>query len=473
MAAQDALEYIESNFDQSVDRLSKWLEIPSIGTDPAHQQDCVKAAQWLADQLNEIGLSSQLCKTPGQPVVMAHYPGPANYTGPHILFYGHYDVQPADPVDLWQSPPFQPTIRDSTHGGKCIVARGAVDDKGQVLTFVEALRAWKQSTGEIPCRITCLIEGEEESGSVNLNNFLTAMKNKISGNQNPAGSPCDFVLVSDTGMWDINTPAITSSLRGLVYVEITVHGPNHDLHSGAAGGCVPNPINELTRILGKLHCPETRKVNLPGFYDDVLPITTDMRKEWESLGYDERGFLKECGLTTPIGEIGYSTLERQWARPTCDINGIYGGYTGKGAKTVITTHASAKVSFRLVPNQDPAKITREFEKWVREQLPADCNLDFTDHGSGKPYVVSSDLPYTAIAQNSLEEAIGKKAVKIGTGGSIPVVESFKSILGLDTLLIGFGLEDDRVHSPNEKFELKCYKMGQRAHAVMLQRFAEM
>jgi len=464
------LDHLESKFDHSVSHLSDWLRIPSIGTDPAHDDDTRKAGQWLVDDLTSIGLQAKLAETPGHPVVLAHHPGPDNYTGPHILFYGHYDVQPPDPLDLWDSPPFEPVIVDSPNG-KRLVARGSSDDKGQVMMFVEALRAWKDATGQIPCRVTCLIEGEEESGSVNLNQFLTDQKNRLVGSDAPNGAPCDVVIVSDTGMWDINTPAITTMLRGLIYVEFTIHGPSHDLHSGMGGGCVPNPINELTRILGKLHDPETRKVMVPGFYDDVEPISDELRTEWESLGFDETEFLTECGLTHPLGESGYSTLQRQWIRPTCDINGIVGGYTGKGAKTVIPAHASAKVSFRLVPNQNPEKITRSLEKWVRDQLPPDCRLDMIDHGSGRPFVLAPDQPYLATVQKSLELALNKRPVLIGCGGSVPVVESFKSILGLDSLLVGFALSDDRIHSPNEKFDLKCFKMGQLSHAVILNQLA--
>ncbi|MBL1217214.1 MAG: M20/M25/M40 family metallo-hydrolase [Planctomycetes bacterium] len=467
---QDVLAQLDQVFDSSVSRLAQWLSIPSVGTDPACNDDTRRAGQWLVDQLSAIGLEAQLAETPGHPVVMAHHPGPVGYAGPHILFYGHYDVQPADPLDLWKSPPFEPVIEDGPTG-KRIVARGAADDKGQVMTFVEALRAWKDVTGEIPCRITCLVEGEEESGSVNLDNFLTDQREALVGT-GAANGPCDFVVVSDTGMWDSNTPALTTMLRGLIYLEFILHGPSHDLHSGMAGGCVPNPINELTRIFGRLHDAD-RCIQIPGFYDDVQPLSDALRAEWEALGFDEQGFLTECGLTEDVGEYGYSLLERQWGRPTCDINGIVGGYTGKGAKTVIPATASVKVSCRLVPNQDPDKITQSFIEWVKAQVPPACKLEVLDHGSGRPFVMAPDSPYVEVARAGLEEDLGKRPVLMGCGGSIPVVESFKRILGLDALLVGFGLSDDRVHSPNEKFDLKCFNLGQRTHAALLSRFAGM
>ncbi|MCC6909309.1 MAG: dipeptidase [Phycisphaerales bacterium] len=462
------LNHLDSQFDASVERLSDWLRIPSVSTDPAFKPDCRRAAQWLADDLKSIGFTASLRDTKGHPVVFAHHPGPKGYEGPHLLFYGHYDVQPPDPLELWDSPPFEPEIVEGPHGQR-IVARGAVDDKGQVMTFVEACRAWNEAGGGVPCRITCVIEGEEECGSVNLHEFLKQSRDELVGRDAP-GSPCDFAVVSDTGMWDVNTPAITYSLRGLVYLEVFLYGPSRDLHSGLYGGCVPNPINELARIIGLLHDGD-RRITLPGFYDDVLPLTKQERQAWAALDFDERAFLDEAGLSQGYGEAGYSLLERQWGRPTCDVNGIKGGYIGQGAKTVISSSASAKISFRLVPDQDPKKITAAFRKWIESQLAPGCRVEVVDHGIGRPCLTPIDHPAMAAARAALKEAMGREAVLIRSGGSIPIVEGFKSVLGLETLLIGFGLNDDRVHSPNEKFELACFRNGQRSHAVLLQRLA--
>lgn len=467
MAEHDAvLAYLAEHSDAAVERLVEWLAIPSISTDPEYADECRRAGQWLVDDLTSLGFDAGLRETPGHPIVMGHHPGPEGYSGPHMLFYGHYDVQPADPLELWESPPFEPQVVDGPRGQR-IIARGAVDDKGQVRSFMEALRAWKETTGTVPCRITVLVEGEEESGSVNLDNFLEAHKNELVGADAP-NTPCDLVVVSDTAMWDINTPAITNAVRGLVYTEVILHGPSRDLHSGLYGGAVINPINELVRILGRLHDGDQR-VTLPGFYDDVDALSDDEKRDWASLNFDEKGFLGEIGYDKPYGEKGFNTLERRWARPTCDINGIKGGYIGEGAKTVIATHASAKVSFRLVPHQDPKKIEAAFKAWIESQAPEGCRVEFLQHGTGRPCVTPTDRWFMPLAKECLEMASNKKAVTIRSGGSIPVVESFDSILGLDTLLLGFGLSDDRVHSPNEKFERGCFEIGQRSHAMFMGR----
>lgn len=470
------LDRLDTDFEGSVRRLADWLKIPSVSTDPAYKTDCKRAADWLVADLKSLGFKAEARQTPGHPVVFGNYPGPkggTGYAGPHILFYGHYDVQPADPQELWESGPFEPVIKEGPRGRR-IVARGAVDDKGQVMTFVEAMRAWKAVVGEIPCRVTMLIEGEEESSSVNLERFLHETRDELVGRKAKAdgGTECDFVLVSDTEMWDENTPAITTSLRGLAYTEVILQGPSHDLHSGGFGGAVYNPINEMTEILGQLH-DRDRRVTIPGFYDKVRPISSAQRMRWNGLGFDEAQFLKEVGLDRSVGETGYSVLERIYARPTCDINGIRGGYIGVGAKTVIGSSCAAKVSFRLVPDQEPAEIRDLFRAWFEARVPAGCKWKFLDHGTGRPYLVDEKHPYLGTAAAALREATGREPVYIGTGGSIPVVHTFKSVLGLDTLLVGFGLEDDRVHSPNEKFELKCFAIGQKSHATLLGRVAEM
>ncbi|HRQ75411.1 MAG TPA: dipeptidase [Phycisphaerales bacterium] len=459
-----AIHQAETNFDSSVARLSALLSIPSISTDSAYDAETRRAAQWLADELAAIGFDAAVHPTKGHPMVVAKYASPAGRQArvPTILYYGHYDVQPPDPLELWDSPPFEPTVVDGAHG-KRIIARGAVDDKGQLMTFVEAFRAWKEANGELPVNITVMLEGEEESGSPSLDPFLKSAKDELAA---------DVCVVCDTGMWDINTPAITYMLRGLVYIEVTLHGPSHDLHSGMYGGALVNPINALCRVLAQLH-DDAGRVQVPGFYDDVLPLGEAERAQWNSLGFDEKEFLGSAGMKTPFGEKGCSTLERTWSRPTCDINGIYGGYIGKGAKTVIGSHASAKLSCRLVANQNPRKIYDGLVKFFESRTPPDCRWEIKSHGISPAIRVPTESPYLEAARKGLKETYNKDAVLIGSGGSIPVVGSIQQILGFDSLLVGFGLDDDRVHSPNEKFELRCYEMGIKSHIRMLEQFASL
>ncbi|MEO0484099.1 MAG: M20/M25/M40 family metallo-hydrolase, partial [Planctomycetota bacterium] len=393
--------------------------------------------------------------------------GSAGYRGPHVLFYGHYDVQPADPIELWESGPFEPVVKPADGAGpdavgERIVARGACDDKGQVATFLEALRAWKDVTGEAAggVRFTVLLEGEEESGSVNLERFVQAHKGRL--------GECDVCLISDTGMLGRGKPAITYGVRGLSYTEITLHGPDQDLHSGLWGGRAPNPLNELTKVLGQLWDAD-RKVTIPGFYDTVRPIEDMERAEWNKLGVDAAAALKTIGLgpDADVGEAGFTATEREWARPTAEINGIIGGYTGAGAKTVIPSSASAKVSFRLVADQDPDDIRDRFFRWLDERTPAGCRWEKVDHGGGHPATVSTESPVLDAARRALKQASDVDAALIKSGGSIPVAGLLKSGLGIETIFMGFGLEDDRVHSPNEKFELSCFKLGVRSHAAFI------
>ncbi len=454
------LQQTEAEFDQSRENLFALLRIPSISAQPAHKEDCVRAAEWWREQLTGLGLRAELRPTPGHPVVVGHCDGPADYQGPHVLFYGHYDVQPVDPLDLWTTPPFEPQLVDGPRG-KRFVARGAVDDKGQTLMFLEALRAWRSVGGGIPARITVLIEGEEEVGSVNLEAFLAAQRDDLKS---------DLALISDTGMWDVDTPAITTRLRGMAYFEVTLKAASRDLHSGLYGGSALNPINALTHILGELH-DENGRIQLPGFYDRVKPVTNAQRAQWDSLGFDEAAFLGSIGLSAPVGERGYAALERLWARPTADINGIWGGYTGPGSKTVIAAEACAKVSFRLVPGQDPDEVFDQFQRFVTERLPVGAKAEFALHSGSPGIEMNLDTPWVRAAQTVLAEEYGKPAVLMGSGGSIPVVMSLKKVLGIDSLLIGFGLDDDQVHSPNEKFEQRCFYHGIRSHARLLAKFA--
>jgi acetylornithine deacetylase/succinyl-diaminopimelate desuccinylase-like protein len=454
---QDVLSRIDNELDASLDRLFELLRLPSISTDPAHNADCRHAADWLVGQLAQFGFEASVRETGGQPMVVA--PGGAK-RGPHVLFYGHYDVQPPDPLELWESPPFEPHLAEGPHG-KRIVGRGTSDDKGQLMTFLEACRAWFEVAGELPLKVTVLIEGEEESGSTNLGPFLEAHRDELAA---------DVALVCDTGMYDRHTPAITMMLRGLLLEEVIVTGPGRDLHSGLYGGAARNPIRVLTRILADLHRPDGR-VQVPGFYDGVNELPEDIRAQWASLEFDEAGFLGEVGLSVPAGEEGRSVLEQIWARPTCDVNGIVGGYTGTGTKTVIPSVASAKVSFRLVGDQNPARIRKAFRDFVRERLPADCSVDFIAHGGSPALTLDTGHPMVSPAAAALEDEFGRRPVMMGSGGSIPIVGSFKRSLGMDAIMIGFGLDDDRIHSPNEKYELSSYHHGTRAWARILQSLA--
>jgi acetylornithine deacetylase/succinyl-diaminopimelate desuccinylase-like protein len=377
-----------------------------------------------------------------------------------VLYYGHYDVQPVDPLELWHTPPFEPQLVEGPHGPR-FVARGAVDDKGQSTMIMEALRAWHDAGGGIPAKLTLVIEGEEETGSRNLEPFLVANKNTLAS---------DIAVISDTNMWDIDTPAVTTRLRGMCYCEVTLTAANRDLHSGLFGGSAMNPINVLTTILGELQDANGR-IQLPGFYDQVKPISNAQRAQWDALHFDEAAFLGSIGLTKPIGERGYSALERLWARPTADINGIWGGYTGDGSKTVIASEASAKVSFRLVADQDPKEVETQFQRFINDRLPPGAGATFQTHSSSRGIEVNTDQPWVQAALSVMTEEYGKPAILMGCGGSVPVVNSLHRVLGIDTLLLGFGLDDDQVHSPNEKFEQRCFHKGMRSHARLLAKFA--
>lgn len=454
---EQVLARLEAGRDQSLARLKAILRLPSIGTDPAYQAETRACAEWLVAELAGLGFAASLRPTKGQPMVVAHHPGPpgADANLPHVLYYGHYDVQPAEPLELWTSPPFEPRVVEAEHGPR-IVARGAVDDKGQVMTFIEAMRAWHGVTGSLPVRVTVFLEGEEESGSPSLEPFLAAHRDELRA---------DVCVVSDTGLWDIDTPALATLLRGLMYLELTLHGPSHDLHSGLYGGAVANPLNLLTRILGQLH-DEAGRVQLPGFYDDCVDLSAEAA-EWAALAADEPAFLASVGLQVPHGEAGRSLLERLWARPTCDLNGVWGGYTGPGSKTVIPAKASAKLSFRLVPGQAPAKIQASLARFLAARTPPDCRWQIDNLGSGPALRMPRESRYLRAAQAALAQTFGRPAVMIGMGGSIPAIEAIKRLLGMDSILMGFGLIDDRVHSPNEKFELRCFHQGMRAHARLL------
>lgn len=458
---QPVLDRIDADFDHSLERLFALLRIKSISADPAFAGDCKAAADHLAKDIATLGFKAEVRPTAGHPAIVARANGGAAGR-PHVLFYGHYDVQPVDPLNLWHRPPFEPAVVDHADGRKIIVARGAEDDKGQLMTFVEACRAWKSVTGSLPVDITIIIEGEEEVGSKNFVPFLE---------QNKAELTADFALVCDTGMWDRNTPAITTSLRGLLYDEVKIKAANRDLHSGIFGGGAQNPIRVLTRILGGLF-DDNGHITIPGFYDGVKDLPPDILAQWKNLNLTPDSFLKPIGLSLPAGEKDRLLIEQISSRPTCDVNGIIGGYTGEGSKTVIPAEASAKISFRLVPGQDPERIRKAFREYVTSRLPGDCKAEFTDHSSGAAIALDWNMKPLAAARRALTDEWGKEALLIGSGASIPIVTDFKRTLGLDSVLVGFGLDDDNIHSPNEKYDLRSFHKGIRSWARILAAFAE-
>lgn len=455
------LDRVDADFDNSLERLFALIRIKSISADPAFIEDCKKAAQHLAGEIEALGFDAEVRPTAGHPAVVAKARGNTG-NRPHILFYGHYDVQPVDPLELWHRPPFEPVVTKHADGRDIIVARGAQDDKGQLSTFVEACRAWVNVTGSLPIDLTICIEGEEEVGSKNFVPFLEANKKDLAA---------DFAVVCDTGMWDSNTPAITTALRGLVYEEVKITAANRDLHSGIYGGGARNPIRVLTNILGKLH-DDNGRITIPGFYDGVQDLPTQILQQWKGLGLTPETFLKPIGLSIPAGEKGRELIEQVTSRPTCDINGIVGGYIGEGSKTVIASHASAKVSFRIVEGQDPGKIRDAFRAFVTSQLPGDCTAEFLDHSNAPAIALDWNMKPLAAAKHALTDEWGKEALLIGSGASIPIVADFKRTLGLDSLLIGFGLDDDNIHSPNEKYDLKSFHKGIRSWARIIAALAE-
>jgi acetylornithine deacetylase/succinyl-diaminopimelate desuccinylase-like protein len=454
MALDRVLSAIDGNLDRSLERLFALMRIESVSTDPAFAKHCRAAAEWLAKELSGLGLDAGVRETKGHPMVVAHSKSPD--AGPHVLFYGHYDVQPADPVDLWETPAFEPQLK-TVAGRKAVVGRGSADDKGQLMTFVEALRAFVETEGKPPVRVTIMLEGEEETGSPSLLPFIEAHKAELQA---------DIALVCDTDMWNDTTPAITTMLRGLMLEEVIVKAADRDLHSGLFGGAAINPIRVLGKIVASIHDTEGR-IQIPGFYDGAGELDSEIRAQWQSLEFSEAKFLGEIGLRVPAGEKGRHVLEQLWSRPTCDVNGIIGGYTGTGSKTVIPAQAAAKFSFRLVGAQNPQAIRDAFRDFVRAQLPADCKAEFLSHGASPALQLPLDSPYLQKAREALAAEWGTPAVLKGSGGSIPIVGNFKRDLGMDSLLIGFGVDDDRIHSPNEKYNLSSFHKGARSWARIL------
>jgi acetylornithine deacetylase/succinyl-diaminopimelate desuccinylase-like protein len=456
-AVERVLARLASDEDAALERLFRLLTIPSVSTDPIHHEDCVKAAEWCAAVLAEIGFTARVEPTLGKPMVVAHWRKPHTGSRRHVLFYGHYDVQPPDPLELWHASPFDPRLVEDPRHGQVIVARGASDDKGQLMTFIEAVRAWIGEHGDLPVDVSVLIEGEEESGSPSLAPFLAAHGEELKA---------DIALVCDTGQWDAETPAITAFLRGLAFSEITVSGPSRDLHSGLYGGPALNPLHVLAAILAALH-DETGRVAIDGFYDGVPAPSPAQIEAWNKLGFDAAGFLGEVGLTTPAGEKGFGVLEQLWSRPTVEINGIAGGYGGPGSKTVIPAQAIAKLSFRLVPGQDPGKIIAALHRFVEARLPADASVAYAHEGGSPAIGFDTAAPPFRAATRALRAEWDKPPAIIGCGASIPIVESFRSGLGMDSLLVGFALEDDRIHAPNEKYNVTSFTKGARSWARIL------
>ena len=456
MSLDAVLAHIDQNLESATDRLMELLRIESISTDSKYAKECQKAADWLVKDLQSIGFTADSRQTPGHPMVVAHGEG----EGTHVLFYGHYDVQPVDPLNLWRRPPFDPAIED-TPNGKVIRGRGSSDDKGQLMTFVEACRAWKAVTGKLPTKVSLFFEGEEESGSPSLVPFMQ---------ENAEELRADIALICDTGMVEPDTPTIVTMLRGMIKEEIKITGPSKDLHSGMYGGPAANPIHVLTKALAALH--DNGRVTLDGFYDDVPELPEQVAEQWRNLDFDAEKFLGDVGLSVPAGEPGRSVLEQIWSRPTCEVNGIWGGYTGEGFKTVLPSEAHAKVSFRLVGNQDPEKIRAAFRAHINTHLPADCTAEFLSESGTRAATMEISNPAFEAARAALSDEWGKPGVFAGCGGSIPIAGFFQDIVGVQSMLIGFGQDDDSIHSPNEKYDMRSFHKGMRSWARILDALAD-
>ena len=440
-------QYLQSQAERYEEELCELLRIPSISADANRRDDIRRAADWVADQFSRLGLQTEVIPTAGNPLVLAQSPPLAG--APTALVYGHYDVQPPDPLEKWQSPPFEPVRRDGN-----LYARGATDDKGQMFTHVKSTEAWIKVAGRLPINLKFLIEGEEEVGSESLETFISGHPERLA---------CDCVVISDGGQFAPGIPAITYGLRGIAYYELRLTGPNRDLHSGSFGGSVTNPANALAKILSGM-IDERGKIQVPGFYDDVVPLSRRERRQFAALKFNEEEYFKQIGVDGAIGEKGYTVLERRWARPTFDINGLWSGYQGEGAKTILPAAAGAKFSFRLVPRQDPAKITAGLKWRLAELCPPGIQVELLDFHGSPGVMIPLDSPYVEAAARAIRHAFGRLPVYTREGGSIPIVATFYKALKADTLLLGWGQDDDNTHSPNEKFALADFHRGIKASA---------
>jgi len=447
--------FLDQNGARFVEELKELLRIPSISADPEHRPDMRRAAEFVSAQLTQAGVESRIFPTDGHPIVYGQWLK-AGAAAPTVLVYGHYDVQPPDPLDKWTTPPFEPTVRDGH-----LYARGSSDDKGQMFTHVKSVEAWLKTAGQLPVNVKFLIEGEEEVGSESLDKFVHAERERLK---------CDVVVVSDSSQYAPGIPAITYGLRGILACEVTLIGPNRDLHSGVFGGSVANPCNGLARLVARLH-DDRGRIQIPGFYDDVIPLTPRERKQFAALPFNEEAYLKDLGAIAAWGEADFTTTERRWARPTCDVNGLYGGYSGPGSKTIVPSRATAKITCRLVPNQNHEKLLPAVEQFLRDNCPPGLRLEFTPQHGCTALVFDSESGFMQGAKRAISDAFGAETVLIREGGSIPVVATFRDVLGVDTLLLGWGQNSDNLHSPNERFSLADFHRGIRASAHLWKELA--
>ena len=458
VSTQDVFTRLDRERGRHLDELKQYLRIPSISTDPAHQADVDRCADWLLARMKEAGLSTRKISTAGHPLVYAEWLG-AGAGKPTVLFYGHYDVQPPDPLAEWRHPPFEPTLE-----GEQLVARGSTDDKGQSYCHLKGVEALLAERGKLPVNVKFIVEGEEESGGEAIERFVRQDAGQLLA--------ADCVVVSDSSMFAPGVPALTYGLKGLAYFELRVYGPNHDLHSGVYGGGVTNPVNALAEIVASLRDSHSGRVRVPGFYDAVRPLAEWERREFAALGFDEAKVQRDLAVATLTGEEGYSYLERTWARPTCDVNGIFGGYQGKGAKTVLPAWAGAKISFRLVADQTPVSVAELLRAHVASITPPGVRVEVEYLHGAEAVTVDATGPIAEAALAAMEDVWERRPVRIRTGGSIPIVGTFAQVLAVPVLLLGFGLEEDRLHSPNEKFDLPNYYQGIRSVARLLDRLGE-
>jgi acetylornithine deacetylase/succinyl-diaminopimelate desuccinylase-like protein len=454
---QPVLDYLAQNEDRFLRELCDYLRFPSVSAQPQHRADLESCARWITSHCRQIGLEAELCETPGHPIVLARTPRFRGKRKPHFVVYGHYDVQPPEPLDLWTSPPFEPRIE-----GRNLFARGSCDNKGQHFAHLKAVEAYVKTATELPCDLTFLIEGEEEVGCTNLAPFLRARRAELR---------CDAMVISDNGIPSLKHPALTYALRGIAAFEVRLDGPNRDLHSGLFGGSLDNPAMALCQLLARLR-DKNGRVTVPGFYDDVAPLSAYERKQLARLPHSDAAYRKFLGVPKLFGERGFSVIEQRTARPTCEINGLTSGYQGAGSKTIVPAWASAKLTFRLVPNQKPEKIRKLIAKHLKKLCPPTVKLRVESGHGGEPYLVSPTSPQAQAALRALRGAFGCEPVLMREGGSIPIVNDFKKILGVDTLLLGLSLPDDNPHSPNEKFDLDCFAKGMRLSALLWEELAK-